>query len=591
VSRVAASRADRNSVIDATGEISELIARIERLPDHDRLRGGGGGGGDRDHRRDEPALGGCDDRSVAERTVFTGGYAFVGGGPARVDVAVEGERIIEVGVGLRGGDVVDLDGGLLMPGFQDAHVHPIAGGVQLLRCDLQDLGTAPEYLRAIARYAAEHPDLPWIIGGGWSLEAFPGGTPSRLLLDAIVPDRPVFLPNRDSHGAWVNTRALELAGIGAATPDPPDGRIEREPGGDPSGTLHEGAADLVGRLVPPTTDAELDAGLRAGQELLFSVGVTGWQDAWVGPGLHGHGDLLPVYLRAASTGALRARVRGALWWERDRGLEQLAELRERRGTTGRFTARTVKIMQDGVAENFTAAMTEPYRNGCGSGLSFIDPPLLRAYVTQLDAEDFQVHVHALGDRAVREALDAVEAARTANGPRGNRHHLAHLQVVHPDDLDRFVALDVTANVQALWACHEPQMDELTLPFLDPVLAARQYPFADLARAGARLAAGSDWMVSSPDPMLAAHVAVNRTAPGEPLDRPFLPGQALTLGAFLTAYTEGSAFVSHRDHDTGRIAPGMLADLAVLDRNPFARPAGEIALTRVRRTYVGGERVY
>ncbi|MFI5845196.1 amidohydrolase [Catenuloplanes sp. NPDC051500] len=528
---------------------------------------------------------------MAERTIFTGGYAFLGGAAARVDVAIEGERITEVGAGLRGGDVVDLDGGLLTPGFQDAHVHPIAGGVQLLRCDLQELSTAGEYLDAIARYAAAHPDLGWIIGGGWAPAVFPGGTPTRQLLDAVVPDRPVFLPNSDSHGAWVNTRALELAGIGAGTPDPADGRIEREPGGHPSGMLHEGAADLVGRRVPPTTDAELDAGLRAGQELLFAAGVTGWQDAWVGPGLHGHGDLLPVYLRAAATGALKARVSGALWWERDRGLEQLAELRERRTARGRFTARTVKIMQDGVAENFTAAMIEPYRNGCGTGLSFLDPALLREAVTRLDAADFQVHVHALGDRAVREALDAVEAARTANGPRGNRHHLAHLQGVHPEDLDRFAALDVTANVQALWACHEPQMDELTLPFLDPLLAARQYPFADLARAGARLAAGSDWMVSSPHPILAAHVAVNRTAPGEPLDRPFLPAQALTLGAFLTAYTEGSAFVNHLEHDTGRIAPGMLADLAVLDRNPFARPAGEIALTQVRRTYVGGEQVY
>ncbi|WP_033340517.1 amidohydrolase [Catenuloplanes japonicus] len=528
---------------------------------------------------------------MAERTVFTGGHAFIGGADVRVDVAVEGDRITEVGEGLRGGDVVDLDGGLLTPGFQDAHVHPIAGGVQLLRCDLQDLGTAGEYLEAIARYAAAHPTLEWIIGGGWSLEAFPGGTPTRHALDAIVPDRPVFLPNRDSHGAWVNTRALELAGIRAATPDPADGRIEREPDGFPAGTLHEGAAGLVGRLVPPTTDAELDAGLRAGQELLFSVGVTAWQDAWVGPGLHGHGDLLPVYLRAAESGGLTARVSGALWWERDRGLEQLDELRERRTARGRFTARTVKIMQDGVAENFTAAMTAPYRNGCGSGLSFVDPELLKDYVTRLDAADFQVHVHALGDRAVREALDAIGAARAANGPRGNRHQLAHLQVVHPDDHGRFAELDVIANVQALWACHEPQMDELTLPFLDPVLAARQYPFADLARAGARLAAGSDWMVSSPDPLRAAHVAVNRTAPGEPADRPFLPDQALTLGAFLTAYTEGSAFASHRDDVTGRIAPGMLADLAVLDRNPFARPAAEIGLTRVRSTYVGGSRVY
>ena len=536
------------------------------------------------------------DRTVTHELVLTGGTVFAGGGPRRADVAVDGGRIAAVGPGLRGAETVDLHGGLLVPGFQDAHVHPIAAGVQLLRCDLQDLATGAECLRAIARYAARHPDRAWITGGGWSPAAFPGGTPDRRALDAIVPDRPVFLPNCDSHGAWVNTRALELAGIGPGTPDPVDGRIEREPGGHPSGMLHEGAADLVGRIVPPASDADLDAGLRAAQDVLFSFGVTGWQDAWVGPGLHGHGDLLPVYLRAASSGVLRARVSGALWWERDRGLDQLPELLERRVSRGTFTARTVKIMQDGVAENFTAAMTAPYRDGCGcattnTGLSFVDPQLLKGYVTRLDAEGFQVHVHALGDRAIREALDAIEVARTVNGPRGNRHHLAHLQVVRPEDLGRFAALDVTANLQALWACHEPQMDELTIPFLDPELAARQYPFGDLRRAGARLAAGSDWMVSSPDPMLAAHVAVNRTAPGDPGGRPFLPDQALTLGAFLTACTEGSAFVNHRDAVTGRIAPGMLADLAVLDRDPFARPAAEIALTRVRRTYVGGELVF
>ncbi|GAB7044330.1 MULTISPECIES: amidohydrolase [Catenuloplanes] len=533
---------------------------------------------------------------MTHELVFTNGTVFTGGRARRADVAVDGARITAVGAGLTGRQTVDLDGGLLLPGFQDAHVHPIAAGVQLLRCDLTSAASADEYLRIIRRYAAEHPDLGWIIGGGWSMEAFPGGTPTRRALDAIVADRPVYLPNRDSHGAWVNTRALELAGIGPGTPDPVDGRIEREPDGHPSGTLHEGAADLVGRHVPAATDAELDAGLRAAEELLFSVGVTGWQDAWVGPGLHGHRDLLPVYLRAASSGTLRARVGGALWWDRDRGLDQLDDLRARRTTTGRFTARTVKIMQDGVAENFTAAMTVPYRDACGAatantGLSFVDPELLKEYVTRLDAADFQVHLHALGDRAVREALTAIEAARTANGPRGNRHQLAHLQVVHPDDLHRFAALDVTANLQALWACHEPQMDELTIPFLDPVLAARQYPFAALRDAGARLAAGSDWMVSSPDPMLAAHVAVNRTAPGEPVDRPFLPEQALTLGEFLTAYTEGSAFVCHRDDVTGRIAPGLLADLAVLDRDPFARPATEIAQARVRRTYVGGELVF
>jgi len=241
-------------------------------------------------------------------------------------------------------------------------------------------------------------------------------------------------------------------------------------------------------------------------------------------------------------------------------------------------------------------MTKSYLDGHGhptgnAGLSFVDPAALREYVTRLDAEGFQVHFHALGDRAVREALDAVQAAREANGPGDRRHHLAHLQVVHPDDVPRFAALDAVANIQALWACHEPQMDELTIPFLGGRLAGWQYPFGDLYRAGSRLAAGSDWSVSSPNPLWAAHVAVNRTPPGEAAAEPFLPAQALDLATVLTAYTAGSAYVNHLDADRGTLEVGQRADLAVLDRDPFDHPAGEIERARVTDTYIGGELVY
>jgi predicted amidohydrolase YtcJ len=294
---------------------------------------------------------------------------------------------------------------------------------------------------------------------------------------------------------------------------------------------------------------------------------------------------------------LTARVVGSLWWDRGRGLEQLPELVDRRAAArgGRFTATSVKVMQDGVAENFTAAMTEPYLDGAGhptgnSGLSFVDPTALRGYVTRLDAEGFQVHFHALGDRAVREALDAVQAAREANGRADHRHHLAHLQVVHPADIPRFAALDAVANIQPLWACHEKQMDELTIPFLGQRRAGWQYPFGDLHRAGARLAVGSDWSVSSPDPLWGAHVAVNRIGPGEDAE-PFRPDQALDLATVLTAYTAGSAYVNHLDDSTGTIEVGRRADLAVLSRDPFDHPTGEIDLARVVRTYIDGDLVY
>lgn len=251
-------------------------------------------------------------------------------------------------------------------------------------------------------------------------------------------------------------------------------------------------------------------------------------------------------------------------------------------------------MQDGVAETGTAALLAPYLDGCGCattnrGTSFVDPAELRRHVTELDALGFQVHFHALGDRAVREALDAVQAARAANGRTDTRPHLAHLQIVHPDDIPRFRELGATANIQPLWAAHEPQMDELTIPFLGAGRAALQYPFGALLRSGATVAAGSDWPVSSPDPLHGIHTAVNRITPGG--EGPaFLPEQRISLTAAIAAYTAGSAYVNHLD-DTGSIRPGALADLVVLDGDPYAGPPEEIGATRVLRTYVGGRLVH
>jgi predicted amidohydrolase YtcJ len=540
-------------------------------------------------------------------TVFVGGSTFSAPDTAsrRQGVAVRDGRIVALDsdealrelVGART-EVVDLAGGLLLPGFQDAHVHPVMAGVDMLHCDLHPCTSAEQVLATIAAYAAAHPDAEWVVGAGWSLEHFAGGTPTRQALDSVVPDRPAYFPNRDGHGSWVNTAALRLAGLDAHSPDPVDGRIEREPDGFPSGTLHEGAGNLVERLVPGVDAATSLAGLLAAQQHLFSLGVTSWQDAAVGA-MFGQDDILPIYLQAARSGQLVARVVGSLWWDRSRGSEQIPELVERRGTgaVGRFRPTTVKIMQDGVAENFTAGMLEPYLDRCGcptdnSGLSFVDPVALREYVTRLDAAGFQVHFHALGDRAVREALDALQAAVQANGRTDGRHHLAHLQVVHPDDVPRFAAVGASANIQALWAAHEPQMDELTIPFLGPRRSAWQYPFADLQRAGAPLVAGSDWSVSSADPIDAVHVAVNRRVPGAgEADEPFFPGNALSLATALTAYTAGSARINHQDDVTGRLEAGMYADLAVLDRDPFTGPASAIHEAIVTRTYVEGELVF
>lgn len=504
--------------------------------------------------------------------------------------------------------VVDLAGKLALPGFIDAHVHPVFGGAERLRCDLTGSRDAHEAVARVAAYAAANPQVPWIVGGGWSMDQFPGGAPSRALLDAIVPDRPVFLLNRDHHDAWANSLALRVAGVDRDTPDPVGGRIAREPGGEPAGALHEEAANLVGRHAPRLSEDDYLHALLEGQRYLHSFGVTGWQDAIVG-GYLGYDDILPAYLRAAREGLLMGHVTGALWWDRNRGLEQIADLVERRAAAadaltagsaaglGGFTAGTVKIMQDGICENLTAAMLEPYLDGAGHptgnhGHSYLDAALLAEAVTRLDALGFQVHVHAIGDRGVREALDAFEAARATNGPTGNRHHIAHIQVVDPRDIPRFRELDVTANMQALWAAEDEQMRALNEPVLGARRYVRQYPFEALRRSGATLAAGSDWPVSTPDPLQAVHVAVNRTLPdavaGTP---PFLPDQALALGDALAAYTIGSARVCRAETRTGSLEIGKRADLAVLDRDVFGAAAQRIGEASVVLTVAAGAVVH
>ncbi|WP_219412497.1 amidohydrolase [Pseudonocardia nigra] len=514
-------------------------------------------------------------------------------------VAVRGDRIVAVGsddevrelVGPRT-EHLHLPGRMVLPGFQDAHVHPPFAGLDRMRVSLHDAASRQECLDLVGRYAQENPELEWITGGGWSMEHFPGGTPVKEDLDAVVGNRAVFLFNRDVHGAWVSTRALELAGITADTPDPISGRVERDPvTGEPTGTLHEGAAyQLRDQLLPPPTRREWEAAILDAQAYLHSLGITGWQDAWVTPAT------LEAYRSLAGAGRLTARVVGALWWERSRGLEQIPELveqRERGGAPG-FHPRTVKIMADGVLENYTGALLEPYCDGCGgstanSGLDFVEPDLLGAAVTQLDRLGFQVHMHAIGDRAVRNCLDAVEKAVTATGRRDSRHHIAHVQLVHPADVPRFRELGVVANLQAYWAQSDVQLEELTRPFLGEERMATMYPFGDFLRSGAVLAMGSDWAVSTPDPLAQIEVAVRRLGRGDDAE-PFLPDQRIPLPDAISAFTAGSAYVNH-DEAGGVLASGRRADLAVVDRNLFACEQGRVGDARVELTVASGRVVH
>jgi hypothetical protein len=281
-----------------------------------------------------------------------------------------------------------------------------------------------------------------------------------------------------------------------------------------------------------------------------------------------------------------------MWWSRHRGLDQLDELVERRerGAPG-FRPTSVKLMLDGVVENFTASMLASYLDGDGnqtgnSGIDFIDPQELTEIVTRLDVLDFQCHFHAIGDAAVRHALDAVEAARERNGPNDNRHHIAHLQVVHPDDIPRFAALDVIANAQPLWACNDETQTELTRPFIGDDRYHRQYPFGGLLASGARLGMGSDWGVTTANVMEEIDIAVTRTCSGRP---PLLPEHSLEPLQALIAFTKGSTYVNHAEADSGSIAVGKLADLAILDRDPLEE--GSFRDTKVVATIVGGVVVY
>jgi len=519
-------------------------------------------------------------------------------------VAVGTDEQIRPSIGPRT-DVVDLGGRMLLPGFQDAHVHAGTGGINRLRCDLSEVHDLDDYADAIRSYAAGHLDAPWIVGGGWAFDRFPGGIPTRAALDDIVADRPVFLSNKDQHAAWANSLALELAGIDAGTLDPADGRIERDADGGPQGTLHEGAMTLVKRVLPPPEPAEIERGLLEGQAYLHALGITAWQEAIVGeyPTMSNVTDAYPAL---AGRRELTGRVVGALWWDRDRGMEQIDELVALRERTsgGRYQATTVKIMQDGVLENFTGCMLEPYLDALGEptdnrGLSYVEPAMLRDAVVALDALDFQVHIHVIGDKAARDALDAIEAARSANGMRDTRHHLAHLQVVHPDDLPRFRQLGVVANGQPLWASNDPQMTELTIPFLGPERTIQQYPFGSLARSGAVLAFGSDWPVSTPDVLQEMHVAVHRTEPpgylyggtDELARTPFLPAERITLPQAIRAFTMGSAYLNHLDAITGSIEVGKRADVVVLSGNLFDPALGAITDVQVDTTYVDGAAVY
>jgi predicted amidohydrolase YtcJ len=517
--------------------------------------------------------------------------------PVARAVAVRAGRIVYVGdergvaewIGT-GTRVVALNGGALLPGFHDSHVHPADGGVGLNDCALDDDSTRALVVAHIARCARERTDAAWLVGGGWQLPVFAAANPGRALLDSLVPDRPAYFTAADGHSAWVNSRALAAAGVTAGTADPPSGHIERDPRtGEPSGTLRESAVSLVARHIPPHTPAEWETGAGRALALAASLGITSLQEASADT------NILAAYAALDRRDSLTARVVAAIRVNTETPVAdevaRLTALRERFRGRRRLEVTAAKIFVDGVIESHTAALLAPYAGTSDRGAPAVEPGRLDSLVVALDSAGFQVHMHAIGDRAVRMALDAVAAARAANGPRDARDHIAHLELVDPADVPRFAALGVYANFQPLWAYRDSYIRDLTEPVLDPGRATRLYPIGSLLRSGAVVVAGSDWPVSSMDPLAAMQVAVTRRAPDAPVGPAWLPAERASLAQIFAAYTINGARVSFHERETGSIAVGKAADLVVLDRDPFAVPPDQIHAARVRLTFVDGREVY
>ncbi len=482
---------------------------------------------------------------------------------------------------------VDLEGKMALPGFHDSHVHPVSGGIELGQCNLNGLATREGLFAAIEECAARTPDEVWLVGGGWDLPLFPGASPNRSDLDRLSPDQPAYLTSADGHSSWVNSRALDIAGIDKTTPDPPNGRIERDRTGEPTGTLRESASALVSAHLPPLGPEDYVEGLRRALRMANGFGITSLIEA------SARERALEAYAALARSGELTARVRASLTVDDSRDesqVDELVKLRARYQAEG-VRADAAKIFADGVIEAGTAALLEPYIDVPSRGELNFPPEILDRIVIRLDKEGFQIHVHAIGDRAIRASLDAFEKARAANGPRDSRHHISHIELFDPDDIPRFRSLGVVANFQPLWAFADTYITDLTEPQLGPERSRWLYPIKSLKDSGAVLAAGSDWSVSSMNPLEAVQVAMTRRDINEPEGPSWIPEERVDLDTMLAAYTRGGAYLQHQEALTGSLEVGKRADVIVLEKNLFEVPETEIHRVKVLLTLLDGKEVF
>jgi len=502
-----------------------------------------------------------------------------------VIAAVGGDALALLG---EADETVDLAGGYLSPSFADGHAHPLYGGLEDLGPQIRSCGSVEEIAASVQEWADAHPEAEWIVGASYDATIAPGGMFDAEWLDAAVADRPVLLRAWDYHTVWVNSAALKAAGIDRDTPEPALGRIARRPDGTPLGTLLEpGAIDLVARVAPGFSLQQRVDALSSATERYAAAGVTWVQDAWV------ELDDLPAYEAAAAGGRLATRLNLAFRADPAGWHHQPAAFDAARGTVRLLdnpllTANTIKFFIDGIIESHTACMLAPYADAPGeSGLPNWDAADLHDALAAFDALGFQLHLHAIGDGAVRMALDGLEEVQRRNGPRDRRPVIAHLQVIDPADIPRFAELGVVANFEPLWACSDDVMNLLTIPRLGEPRAALQYPIASLAAAGVAISFGSDWPVTGHHPVPGLATAVTRQTPDHLPEGGWLPNERVDVETALSAYTAGVAHQAFAERTWGTLRPGMSADLVLLAEDPAAVPAERIAGVEVLGTWLAG----
>lgn len=479
---------------------------------------------------------------------------------------------------------IDLANKTVLPGFHDAHTHLIMSGTDLLYVDLFAAATVEELVATVQTWASSNPAAPWVQGSGWSMASF-AGLLHKSQLDAVVADRPVFLFSADGHSAFVNSRALELAGITSMTPDPEDGQIERDAMGEPTGVLQEAAWELVAEWIPPYADDRVDEGLALALSEANQFGITTILDASV------RDWMLAGYVRADQLGRLTVRVHAAVWIEPEM-LDDLGQagLLRSQYSSERVQVDAVKFFVDGLIESGTATLLEPYENGTNGAPIYSDAELQEAAIA-LDAMGFQLHAHVIGDAATRQFLDTVEAVIAANGARDRRPQLAHLELVDPQDWPRFAALGAHANVQMLWAYPDSYIQELTWPVIGAERSEYLYPIGGLDAAGATIVAGSDWSVSTMNPFEAMEVAVTRQDPWTNDGEVLTPDHRIDLETALRAYTSEGAKATFSEEFVGSLEVGKRADFVIVDRDPFAISAYELSDVVVEATWLDGEAVF